>query len=180
RAALPRASILGLGNVLLGDDAFGPATIATFRAQYEFGADIEIHDLGTPGLDLAPYLCGREFVVIVDAVHAEGAPGSVHTYRESDLLKSLAQLRLTDHDQGLQECLMQLRLTDCAPRELLVVGVIPESCVFGEGVGSAVNAAISVAIDRIVCLLWERGFACRKRSEPIRTELWWESIPQIC
>jgi len=60
-------SVIGLGNVFLGDDGFGPLAVETFRCQYECGPEVEVLDLGTPGLDLAPYLYGRELVVIVDA-----------------------------------------------------------------------------------------------------------------
>ena len=49
-------SVIGLGNVFLGDDGFGPLVIETFRCSYECGESVEVIDLGTPGLDLAPYL----------------------------------------------------------------------------------------------------------------------------
>ncbi len=65
-------SVIGLGNVFLGDDGFGPLAVETFRCQYACGPEVEVLDLGTPGLDLAPYLYGRKLVVIVDAVHANG------------------------------------------------------------------------------------------------------------
>ena len=71
-----RARIIGLGNVLLGDDGFGPLAVELFRCQYECGSNVEVLDLGTPGLDLAPYLYGTDLVVIADAVHAEEKPGT--------------------------------------------------------------------------------------------------------
>jgi len=53
---LRRIAVLGLGNVLLGDDGFGPMAVEMFRSLYECDSNVEILDLGTPGLDLAPYL----------------------------------------------------------------------------------------------------------------------------
>ncbi len=175
--ATPRVSIIGLGNVLLGDDGFGCLAVEVFRCEYECGAEVEIIDLGTPGLDLAPYLYGRDLVVIVDAVTADGKPGTVGTYRESDFLGSRAELRLTDHDPGLQESLAQLRLAGCGPSEVVVVGVIPESCVFGAGISSAVLAASSLALDTITRILLERGFAWRRRPHPEQPKLWWICDP---
>ena len=64
----PRILVAGLGNVLLGDDGFGSLVIEMFRCEYECSQDVEIIDLGTPGLDITPYLYGRDLVVIVDAV----------------------------------------------------------------------------------------------------------------
>jgi len=169
----PRVSIIGLGNVLLGDDGFGCLAVEVFRCEYECGPGVEIIDLGTPGLDLAPYLYGRDLVVIVDAVTAKGKPGTVCTYRESDFLDSGAQLRVTDHDPGLHESLAQLRLAGCGPSEVLVVGVIPECCVFGAGISSTVLAASSHAVDSINRVLLERGLDCRKRCHPDQPKLWW-------
>src|SRR5271165_4241603 len=169
----PRVSIIGLGNVLLGDDGFGPLAVEVFRCEYKCGPEVEVLDLGTPGLDLAPYLYGRELVVIVDAVTAAGQPGTVGTYRESDLLNSQAQLRLTDHDPGLQESLAQLRLAGRGPSEVVVVGVLPKSCAFGEGISSAVLSASSLAIDSIIRVLRQRGFDCRRRIQPVQPKLWW-------
>lgn len=170
----PRVAIIGLGNVLLGDDGFGPFAVEVFRTQYECGPEIEIIDLGTPGLDLGPYLYGKDWVVIVDAVSAEGEPGTVRTYSEGEFLNGQTQLRLTDHDAGLQECLARLRLVGLGPSEVCVVGVIPESCIFGEGISSRVFAVISVAIDTLVQLLLERGFHCQRRSRPAEAKWSWD------
>jgi len=172
-------SVIGLGNVLLGDDGFGSMTVEVFRCAYECGPEVEIIDLGTPGLDLAPFLYGRDVVVIVDAVAAEGQPGTVRTYAESELLDFRAQLRLTDHDPGLQECLAQLRLVGRGPSEVIVVGVIPERCAFGEGISRTVLAATPLAIDSIIRVLLERGLDCRKRPQPDRPKLWWIVNPKL-
>ena len=168
-----RAAVIGLGNVLLGDDAFGPFTIELFRSEYECGPEVEVIDLGTPGLDLAPYLYGKDLVIIVDAVNAEDKPGTVRTYGESDFSESQVHLRLTDHDPGLQESLAHLRLVGCAPREVTVIGVIPEACVFGEGISSRAVGAAPVAIEHIIRSLWQHGFPCQKRSHALQPKLWW-------
>src|SRR5271166_3781439 len=144
--ALPtpkRVCVIGLGNVLMGDDGFGPLFIEKFRCEYECGSDVEVLDLGTPGLDLAPYLYGTDLVVIADAVHAEEKPGTLSIYCEADLLAHRAQLRLTAHDPGLQESLAHLRLSGETPSELIVVGVVPGSCEFGKGISSSALSASS-------------------------------------
>ncbi len=165
--------IIGLGNVLLGDDGFGPLAVEIFRCEYECGSHVQVLDLGTPGLDLAPYLYGADLVVIADAVLAEGKPGTLCIYSEADLLSRRAQLRLTAHDPGVQESLAQLRLVGRAPSELIIVGVVPESCDLGKGVSPSVGNASSVAADDIARLLWERDVNCRRRHAPVQPNLWW-------
>jgi len=174
-AMRPRQSacIIGLGNVLLGDDGFGPLAVEMFRCKYECGTNVEILDLGTPGLDLAPYLYGMDLVVIADAVHAEEKPGTLCIYCEADLLSHRAQLRLTAHDPGVQESIAQLRLAGHAPSELIIVGVVPELCDLGRGVSRSVLSASSVAADNIARLLVERAVNCRRRHAPAEPNLWW-------
>src|SRR5208283_6201915 len=87
-----RIAVVGLGNVLLGDDGFGPLAVEMFRSLYECDSKVEILDLGTPGLDLAPYLYDADLVVIADAVHPreEEGPGTLSVYCEDDLGSSRA------------------------------------------------------------------------------------------
>src|SRR5271166_2904830 len=132
-----RACVIGLGNVLMGDDGFGPLAIEMFRCKYECAPNVEILDLGTPGLDLAPYLYGTDLVVIADAVQAEEKPGTLSIYCEADLLAHRARLHLTAHEPGLQESLAHLKLAGDIPSELIVVGVVPGSCEFGKGISSS-------------------------------------------
>ena len=170
-----RTCIIGLGNVLLGDDGFGPLAVEMFRCKYECSSTVEILDLGTPGLDLAPYLYGADLVVIADAVQTQQEPGTLCIHLEADILDRRGQLRLTAHDPGVQECMAQLRVAGHAPSELIIVGVVPESCDLGGGFSSAVLAASSAAVDFIAHLLVERAVDCRRRNRPAQPNLWWLS-----
>ena len=171
----PRIAVVGIGNVLLGDDGFGPLAIEMFRCNYECGSDVEILDLGTPGLDIAPYLYGTDLVVIADAVHADERPGTLCIYSEDDLLAQRAQLRLTGHHPAVQESLAHLRLAGNAPSELLIVGIVPESCDFGNGISPSVLNASPFAADKIAGLLVERAIDCRRRHAPCQPNFWWLS-----
>ena len=171
-----RIVVVGLGNVLLGDDGFGPLAVEMFRSLYESDSKVEILDLGTPGLDLAPYLYDADLVVIADAVHPreEEKPGTLCVYRDGDLGRE-AQLRLTSHDPGVQESLAQLRLAGHAPSEVIVVGVVPESCALGNKISVSVLNTCLVAVDTIARLLVERHIDCHRRHDPVQSSLWWFS-----
>ena len=169
------ARVIGLGNVLLGDDGLGPLVIERFRAEYECGPEVDIIDLGTPGLDLAPYLSDASLVVCVDAVLADGGPGSLHIYSEEELLNRRASLRLNAHDPGILESLMPLRLSGTGPSEFVLVGVVPQSCRLGEGFSSAIAAASTEALLTVIRLLLSRGYACQPRKITFQPNLWWLS-----
>ena len=86
--------VIGLGNVLMGDDGFGPYVIKTLEALYEFPADVSLIDAGTPGLDLSPFLMNADVVILADVVRASGEAGSVGTYGREDLMRPGLEPRL--------------------------------------------------------------------------------------
>jgi len=174
--ALKQVSVFGIGNVLLGDDGFGPLVIEMFRCHYECGSNVEVLDLGTPGLDIAPYLYDRDLVILIDAVHTGAEPGSSCLLPEVELLYHRTHLNLTGHDPGIQGSLAHLKLAGHAPKELLVVGAEPQCCRFGEGISPSMLAAASAATAAIARLLHERRVSCKRRPASIPLKLWW--LPQ--
>ena len=94
-------TIIGLGNVLLGDDGFGPFVVEVLRRSYILPAEVELLDLGTPGLGLISYLCGSEAVVIVDTVAGVGIPGNVRVYEGADLERLPSHPRVSPHDPAV-------------------------------------------------------------------------------
>jgi hydrogenase maturation protease len=44
-----RIGVLGVGNVLMGDDGIGPFVLKILESRYEFPPNVVLHDLGTPG-----------------------------------------------------------------------------------------------------------------------------------
>jgi hydrogenase maturation protease len=174
---MPRTAVLGLGNVLMGDDGFGPYLARALEAEWEFPPDAAVHDLGTPGLDLAPWLAGVDLVVVLDAVAASGAPGDVRTYSRHDLFRRAPSPRLGPHDPGLREALLSAELAGIAPRELLVVGVVPQRVAPGPGLSDVVRAAVPAAVETVVRLLGERGCRLERRRAPLCFDPWWEAPP---
>ena len=170
---IPQVSVIGLGNVFLGDDGFGPLAVETFRCEYDCPPSVEVLDLGTPGLDLAPYLYDKRFVVVVDAVHSDMAVGALSLFHEEDFLTQRAKLRITGHDPGLWDSLAHLRLAGHAPSELIVLGVSPESCKFSEGISEVIRSAASRASAVIAETLVQRDIACVPRLFPDALNLWW-------
>jgi len=173
--AAPRAAVLGLGNVLMGDDALGPTVIAHLLAAHDFPAGVAVSDLGTPGLDLHPHLAGAEALIIVDTVRAEGQPGELRLYRKDAILRHPPGPRVSPHDPGLKEALLSLQFAGEEPREVLLVGVIPAQSEPGAGLSEPVAGAVAAACDAVLAELARLGHAVARRSEPAAPDLWWES-----
>jgi hydrogenase maturation protease len=74
----PRILVAGIGNIFLGDDAFG-VEVAQRLARRPLLEGVCVVDFGIRGLDLAYALLDRyEAVVIVDATPRGGQPGTLY------------------------------------------------------------------------------------------------------
>jgi hydrogenase maturation protease len=166
--------ILGLGNVLMSDDGFGPYVARVLDAFYELPDEVQAIDAGTPGLDLTPYLLGADEVIFIDTVKSEGAPGDIRTYTMQDILRHLPQPRLSPHDPGLKEALLTVAAHGGGPRDARLIGVIPEWVATGVQLSPCVRSAIAPVVGLIVMELERLGLRPRLRPVPRRPDTWWE------
>jgi hydrogenase maturation protease len=172
-----RVGVIGLGNVLMGDDAFGPWVVQTLLAEYDFPEGVSVEDLGTPGLDLMPYLTDLEALVLVDTVRAPAPPGTVRVYRRDDLLKHPPQARLSPHDPGVKEALLTAEFAGRGPREVLLVGAVPADTAMGVHLSQRLREAVPRAIAEVVGELERLGLPATRRASPRVPDMWWEREP---
>ena len=83
---MSRTFVLGLGNVLMGDDAFGPAVVHAIEDAYRIDKEVEVVDLGTPGLDMTPWMTDADRLIIVDTVKSNRPPGTLCVYTKDDIM----------------------------------------------------------------------------------------------
>ncbi len=166
-------AVIGLGNVLLGDDGFGPSVVELLRTAWCFPAAVALIDAGTPGLDLVNYLDGREVAILVDTVAAAGAPGELRLYRDGQLRDMPLQPRVSPHDPAVPEALWIAEFGGRAPRQVLLVGAIPASTELGLGLSVAVREAAGGAAQLVVRELERVGAAPAPRRRPLAPGSWW-------
>lgn len=175
RVAPAGITVLGLGNVLLGDDSFGPHVIATLQARYEFPGGVELVDAGTPGHELSVYLDGRDALIVVDAVRAQGQAGEIRLFRGEDVVARPPSIVTSPHEPGLRDALLKLSFGGRAPADLLLVGVIPLQFELGAGLSEPVERAVPEAESAVLAALAARGVSVREKSLPAPPALWWKS-----
>jgi hydrogenase maturation protease len=74
----PRILVAGIGNIFLGDDAFG-TEVARRLLRRQLPEEVRVVDFGIRGLDLTyALLDGYEAAVLIDAVPRGGRPGTLY------------------------------------------------------------------------------------------------------
>jgi hydrogenase maturation protease len=171
--------ILGLGNVLMSDDGFGPYAVRVLEAFYDMPSDVQVIDAGTPGLDLTPFLLDADVVLILDTIKAPGNAGDVHVFGLEDILKHPPQPRLSPHDPGIKEALLTVAAAGAGPREVMLIGVVPQWVATGVHLSRPVRNAIAPALGLALTELERLGYRPRMRAIPRHPDTWWEREPEL-
>jgi hydrogenase maturation protease len=172
-----RLAVIGIGNVLAGDDAVGPHVVRVLEARYDIPEGVQVIDAGTPGYDLTAFLVGQDAVILVDSVRAKGSPGEVRTYDKAALLEKKPILAVSPHEPGVREALLNADFMGVTPGVVRLVGVIPSATATGIQLSPEVRAAVDGAVDAVVREAAALGVALLPRSAPREPDLWWEKRP---
>jgi hydrogenase maturation protease len=115
--------ILGAGNPLAGDDGVGIRAIEALAAAGDLPHGIRLLDVGVLGIDILAWIQPDEPVVILDAVHGPGEPGTLYRL-DLEEIEALAEPPLSVHDLGIAHALQAARLMG-RPLRGTLVGVEP-------------------------------------------------------
>lgn len=167
-------AVFGVGNVLLGDDGVGSSVIHLLQSTYEFPANVELEDLGTPGLELLAHVAGHDIVIFVDAVAEDLAPGTVRVYDREAIVDASPVLRVGPHDPALGDTLLALEFAGEGPHDAILIGVVASETSSGVGLSPDVRASLTTAAQRVIAELAQRGVRATKRSQIAAIETpWW-------
>lgn len=148
--------VLGIGNLLLGDEAIGVRIVEALEQRYLLPPHVEVLDGGTSGMDLMDVMANRDHLIVADAVLTGDEPGSVVVLRD-DEIPAMFTRKVSPHQLGLADVLMALRLTDEFPARLTLVGVVPQTLEPGIALSPVVRQAIEPALQQIMATLHSEG-----------------------
>ena len=119
--------ILGIGNILFGDEGIGPHLANLIEQKYEFKSDehsVDVIDGGTLAQILIPTITEYDRVVLIDCVKVdEGNIGDVYTFNFSDMPEYITWEGSAHEVEMLQTLQMIEMMGDLPPTK--IVGVIP-------------------------------------------------------
>jgi len=154
--------VLGIGNLLMGDEGVGVRAIEFMRDEI-WPADVTLVDGGTGGFHLLDYLSAEAPLVMIDATLDGQAPGTVsvlHPRYASDFPRALSA-----HDIGLRDLVEAAQLTGAFPDIDLVTVSIAEIKPMELALSPAVQAALPAVRDTVRAALARQDVAWRTRAE---------------
>jgi len=168
-----RILVAGLGNVLMGDDGIGPYCAQELSASYQFPANVEVADLGTPGLDLALYMSKADRVLVIDALR--GVPrGTIAIYDMAAIVAGVSGSRVETHSLALAESVLTARLASERPREVRLIGLAGSRFDHGTTLSPDVRERIPALVEHALEELarWNVVWGCRRSRPPAHP--WWK------
>jgi hydrogenase maturation protease len=144
-----RLLVAGLGNVFLGDDAFGVEVVRCLALE-QFPDDVVVMDVGIRGVHLAyELLDGYDALVLVDAVARGDRPGTV-TLLEPEPAGTDPRDRggplLDPHRLEPDALLAAARALGAVPATTVIVGCEPAVLDDGIGLSPVVAQAVAPAV----------------------------------
>jgi len=136
--------LIGVGNILCGDDSFGPRVIQHLKGK----TSLKVMDAGTapenmlgPILNLAP-----EVVVIVDAVSLDAPIGSLHWLTPEELEGG----GISTHAPSLDLLVSYIHQYNPGSR-MYILGAVPSSTRLGDNISDELKQAA----DKLVSIIAE-------------------------
>ncbi len=145
-----RILVLGLGNVLMGDEGVGVKSIEYMQKQ-NMPDIIDLLDGGTGGFHLLSLFDDYKKVIMIDATINNGIKGEVSVLRpkfSADFPKSL-----TSHDIGLRDLMQSAELIGDLPDIHLITVNILDLRDVGIGLSDDIEAALSTVYSKVLDVL---------------------------
>ena len=174
----PRVLIAGIGNIFLGDDAFGVEVARRLAARPQ-PEGVRVVDFGIRGFDLAYALMdGCELAILVDALPRGGTPGTLYVLEPELAEPAAGAFPIETHGMDPVKVLHLVRALGGRCPPLRVVGCEPAN--FGSdeepimGLSQPVSAAVDEAVHLVEALVREQ-LEGRRATEQTATATFLES-----
>ena len=154
----PRAVVLGVGNIILSDEAAGVRAVEALQAGWLLPENVAAIDGGTSGMEMIEDLSNIDFLLVLDVVKTGAAPGTL-TRIAGDDIPVFFRRKLSPHQIALPDVLASLELLDAMPREIVVLGVEFSSLELGLEMTPLIAAQVPRLAELAAGELAERGYA---------------------
>ena len=142
----PNLLILGIGNLLMGDEGVG-VHLAQRLSDQSFPQGVDVLDGGTGGFHLMDYFTSYPCVILIDATLDGRPPGTIRLL--TPRFSSEFPRSMSTHDIGLRDLLEGLQVMGQMPKVYLFVVSIIELQEMHIGLSPEVEAVMPELAERV-------------------------------
>lgn len=146
-----RVLVAGVGNIFMGDDAFG-CEVARRFGEGGRRPGVDVVDFGIRGIDLEFALAdGYDLAILIDAAPRGGCPGTLYVIEAGEPANRGREPTLpslvSPHDLTATDVLSKVATLDARPPQVVLVGCEPGD-LGGEEGSMGLSEAVAAAVDR--------------------------------
>ncbi len=151
-----RCIVLGLGNTLNRDEGLGVHALHRLEEQLGEVQGVELLDGGVLGLNLLMLVEDCRWLLILDAVNAGKAPGTLIELAKEQI-PLFAGVRMSEHQITFQEVLGLASIRGHLPEYLHLIGIQPADLSIGVELSPVVASAMPSVVAQAVAVLSRWG-----------------------
>jgi len=140
--------VLGIGNILRGDDGIGPKIISELSKK-SVSLEVEFIDAGSDSFKVLDYLTGNDPVILIDCARMGRSAGEVVRFKLNKANILVIDKAISLHGFGFGEVFKMAeklgKVADCT-----VIGIEPKSIEFNTGLSNEVKNSIPYILDMVV------------------------------
>lgn len=140
--------IIGLGNLLRGDDAVG--LLAARRLRERVGNQVEVVEAEMAGVAILELMAGARVVILVDAARSGLAPGTIHRLDPSAGPISPTLFPHSSHALNAADALELARVLGALPPTVIVYGIEVGATSPGRPLSTQVARALDEVVEQIL------------------------------
>lgn len=159
-----RVVVLGVGNILMSDEGVGVHAVTALEQDYDIPAEVEIIDGGTSGMDCLDRIAEADLLLIADCMRSKDkAPGTITRLADAEI-NAWFMTRISPHQVGLSDVLAACCFHGISPKQVVLVGVQPESFETCMDLTPTVAAVLPQVLDRLVAELAAVGVTVTRKA----------------
>jgi len=153
-----KIAIIGLGNVMLGDDGLGVHVVNFLRRKYgdKIPDNVTILDVGTSIVNFIDDVKHYDYVIFIDAIDLGGKPGQHYSLEinvENKTSENSHYSGMDLHSIGLNEALELLMTGDSRVKKVFVIGCQPSVIDLSLELSAEVKNCMEHVIDEVIKLI---------------------------
>lgn len=142
-------SVVGIGNILMGDDGVGIHSVEKLK-QVTLPKGVEVFNAGSDAFYALEAMEGRNKAIIMDACRGNNAPGTLYRFTFQQLRECKQAMRLSMHDLNFIDIIIGTKEAYKLPHEIVFIGVEPEVIDWSTELSPRVRVALPMLIELVL------------------------------